>query len=86
MSPLIYQPAHETKYRVTWYPGCTQLRFEKYCLVATTSDFDRGYEWIDFDVRSFMEMPTSIKELYQEMEDYYHYGILMEQEYKQSLM
>jgi hypothetical protein len=85
MSPLIYQPAHETKYRVTWYPTSTQLHFEKYCLVATP-DFDGTHEWIDIDVRSFMEIPTGVKEVYQEMEDYYHYGIMQEQDYLQSLM
>jgi hypothetical protein len=80
MEPLIYQPSNERKYRVTWYGNKNQLHFEKYCLVATPK-FDGTHEWLDIDVRTIMcGLPSSAKELYQEMEDYYNYGIVMEQE------
>jgi hypothetical protein len=80
MEPLIYQPSNERKYRVTWYGNKAVLHFEKYCLVATPN-FDGTHEWVDIDVRTVMGgLPSSAKELYQEMEDYYNYGIIQEQE------
>ena len=86
MQPLIYQPKHEHKYRVAWYGSSTQLHFQKYCLVATP-DFDGDYEWIDIDVRNLMGgLPNGVKELHQEMEDYYNYGIVQEQDYAASLV
>lgn len=86
MQPLIYQPAQENKYRVAWYGSNSQLHFQKYCLVATPN-FDGDYEWIDIDVRNLDGgLPTGVKELHQEMEDYYNYGIIQEQDYAASLM
>lgn len=86
MRPLIYQPAQEQKYRVCWYGNKNQLHFEKWCRIATPT-FDGECEWIDIDVRNITGgLPTSVKELYQEMEDYYNYGIVMEQERVYSML
>jgi hypothetical protein len=67
---FIYQPRHEHLYRVVWYGGqSTQLHFEK--KVAG--------EWKDIDVRTLGSgLPDGVKELYQEMLEYYNYGITME--------
>ena len=77
---LIYQPdrpvnADKRVYRVAWYGGeSTQLHFQKWGIVATPT-FDNDYEWIDIDVRTLMEMPTKVKEMWLEMKDYYDYGV-----------
>jgi len=77
---LHYQPGTERKYRVTWYGGSSnQLHFQKWGIVATP-EFSREPEWIDIDCRTMMEFPTRVKELWEEMRDYYNYGIEMEQE------
>ena len=49
--------------RIVWYSGTTQLHYEVL----------KGDDWKEFDVRSFMEFPTSTKELQCEMDDYYNY-------------
>jgi hypothetical protein len=69
---MIYQPKCETLYRVTWYGGeSTILRFEKKI----------AGEWKELSVQTLMYgIPTGIKELYQEMQDVYNYGITMEQD------
>jgi ubiquinone/menaquinone biosynthesis C-methylase UbiE len=69
---MIYQPKCETLYRVTWYGGeSTILRFEKKI----------SGEWKELSVQTLMYgIPTGIKELYQEMQDVYNYGITMEQD------
>ena len=69
---IIYQPKCETIYRVTWYGGeSTMLRFEK--KVAGN--------WKELSVQTLMHrIPTSVKELYQEMQEVYDYGITMEQD------
>ena len=88
---LIYQPdrpvdADKRIYRIAWYGGeSTQLHFQKWGIVATPN-FDGNYEWIDIDVRTLMEMPTKVKDLWEEMKDYYNYGICLEREYLESLM
>lgn len=70
---MIYQPSAENKFRVTWYGGeSTQLHFEK---------LQRQQEWIDRDVRTLGGgIPSSIKDMLLEMENYYHEAIIMEQE------
>ena len=49
--------------RIVWYSGTTQLHYEVL----------KGDDWKEFDVRSFMQFPTSTKELQCEMDDYYDY-------------
>ena len=87
--PLIYQPDRNElirTYRVAWYGGeSTQLHFQRWCVIATPT-FDGEHEWVDIDVRTLMEMHTRVKDLYEEMRDYYNYGICLEQEYLESLM
>jgi hypothetical protein len=81
---LIYQPdrpidADKRVYRVAWYGGeSTQLHFQKWCLIATPTVhpyFDGDYEWIDLKVRTLMEMPTKVKEMWLEMKDYYDFSL-----------
>ena len=69
---LTYQPKCETKYRVTWCGGeSTMLRFEK--KVAG--------EWKELSVQTLMHgIPTGTKELYQEMQEVYNFGITTEQD------
>jgi hypothetical protein len=77
---LIYQPdrpidADKRVYRVAWYGGeSTQLHFQKWCLIATPN-FDGDYEWIDLNVRTLMELPTKVKEMWLEMKDYYDFSL-----------
>jgi hypothetical protein len=77
---LIYQPdrpvdADKRLYRVAWYGGeSTQLHFQKWGIVATPN-FDGNYEWIDLNVRTLMEMPTKVKEMWLEMKDYYDFCV-----------
>ena len=83
---LHYQPDTERRYRVTWYGGSSnQLHFQKWGIVATP-EFSREPEWIDIDCRTMMEFPTRVKELWEEMRDYYNYGIEMEQDRMASLL
>ena len=77
---LVYKPSAEIQYRVTWYGGeSTMLRFEK-LWDTLDPDTDATYqEWLERDVRTLMDgIPSSMKEMLMEMEDYYHYGIEME--------
>jgi hypothetical protein len=71
---MIYQPKAEQKYRVVWYGGeSTQLHFEKQVFLN---------EWKDIDVRTLMcGMPSGVKELLMEMEDYYNHGMILEEQY-----
>ena len=77
---LIYQPdrpvdADKRVYRVAWYGGeSTQLHFQKWGIVATPN-FDGNSEWIDLNVRTLMEMPTRVKEMWLEMKDYYDFSL-----------
>jgi hypothetical protein len=77
---LIYQPdrlvdAGKRLYRVAWYGGeSTQLHFQKWGIVATPN-FDGDYEWIDLNVRTLMEMPTKVKEMWLEMKYYYDFCV-----------
>ena len=87
-APLIYQPDRTSPrvYRVAWYGGeSTQLHFERWCVIATP-DFKGEQEWVAIDTRTLMDMPTRVKDLYTEMQDYYNYGICLEQEYLDSLV
>jgi len=71
---VIYQRIAEQKYRVVWYGGeSTQLHFEKQVFLN---------EWKDIDVRTLMcGMPSGVKELLMEMEDYYNHGMVLEEQY-----
>ena len=75
---MIYQPSAEHKYRVVWYGGeSTQLHFEKQVFLN---------EWKAIHTRTLMGgLPHGVKELLLEMEDYYHHGLVLEEEYAQSL-
>ena len=70
---MVYQPKAEKHFRVTWYGGeSTQLHFEKYRSVSG---------WYDRDVRTLGGgVPSSIKELLHEMEEFYNDTIVLEQE------
>ena len=75
---LHYQEGCEPLYRVTWYGGSSnQLHFQKWCIVVKPS-FDGEPEWFDMYCRTMMEVPTGVKELWQEMRDYYRYCLEME--------
>jgi hypothetical protein len=71
---MIYQPKAEQKYRVVWYGGeSTKLHFEKQVFLN---------EWKNIDVRTLMcGMPSGVKELLMEMEDYYNHGMILEEQY-----
>ena len=75
---MIYQPSADMNYRVVWYGGeSTQLHFEKQIFSG---------EWRAIDTRTLpCSFPTRVKELLIEMEDYYHHGLILEEEYAQSL-
>jgi hypothetical protein len=50
--------------RIVWNGGSsTQLHYQVL----------KGNDWKEFDVRSFMQFPTSTKEIRLEMDDYYDY-------------
>jgi hypothetical protein len=70
---MIYQPSGEHNLRVAWYGGqSTMLHFEKLNIQG---------EWYDRDVRTLGSgIPAGIKEMLIEMENYYHEGIILEQE------
>jgi hypothetical protein len=65
-------------YRVVWYGGeSTQLHFEKQIFSG---------EWRAIDTRTLQySFPTGVKELLLEMEDYYHQGLVLEEEYHRSI-
>ena len=75
---MIYQPSSDMNYRVVWYGGeSTQLYFEKQIFKD---------EWRVIDTRTLQySFPTGVKELLLEMEDYYHHGLVLEEEYRQSM-
>ena len=75
---MIYQPSGEHKYRVVWYGGeSTQLHFEKQV-------FTNDWQAIATSTLQY-SFPTGVKELLLEMEDYYHHGLVLEEEYAASL-
>ena len=81
---LVYKPSAEQHDRVTWYGGqSTQLHFEKLWNMFDLVTDAEWQEWQDRDVRTMGGgVPTSMKEMLMEMEDYYHYSIDMELERK----
>ena len=83
---LTYRP-DEGQYRVTWYNvETTQLHFEK---LWNMYDLDTGatwQEWIDRDVRTLGSIPTSMKDMLMEMQEYYDYSTTMEQERIEQMM
>jgi hypothetical protein len=85
---LVYKPSAERKYRVTWYGGeSPRLHFEKLWNIFDPDTNAEWQEWQDRDVRTLGGgIPTSMKEMLMEMEDYYNYSIAMEQERRHQLM
>jgi hypothetical protein len=81
---LVYKLSAVQRYRVTWYGGeSTQLHFEKLWNILDPDTDAEWQEWLDRDVRTLGGgVPTSMKEMLMEMEDYYHYSINMELERK----
>jgi len=72
---MIYQPSSDMNYRVVWYGGeSTQLHFEKQIFRD---------EWRVIDTRT--PKHSLVKELLLEMEDYYHQGLVLEEEYHRSM-
>ena len=69
---MIYQPEHETKYRIAWYGGeSPMLHYEKKI----------GDEWVDMRVQTLGSgLPTQVKEMYQAMQEFYDDCITMEHE------
>jgi|TARA_R110002126_G_scaffold19202_5_gene72296 hypothetical protein len=62
--PLSYFPPGAETTRVSWYGGeSTQLHYE----------VRRDNEWSGVEVRTLMDMPTGVKELSQELVDFYNY-------------
>jgi len=62
--PLSYFPPGSETTRVSWYGGeSTQLHYE----------VRRDNEWSGVEVRTLMNMPTGVKELNQELVDFYNY-------------
>ena len=78
---MVYQPPLDDTYRVAWYGvHSNQLHFEKYVL----NDVDDGAsgscikEWVDKAVRNLGNMPTSTKEMLEEMRNFYEEGLDLE--------
>jgi hypothetical protein len=69
---LIYQPKCDLKHRIAWYGGeSTKLHYER----------NIAGEWTDIDVRTLGGgVPTGVKELLHEMQDYYDYCMTMAQD------
>jgi hypothetical protein len=69
---LIYQPKCDINFRIAWYGGeSTKLHYEQ----------NQDGEWTDIDVRTLGGgIPTGVKELLHEMQDYYDYCITMAQD------
>ena len=77
---LVYKPSAEDQYRVTWYGGeSTQLHFEKLWYTFDPDTDAEWQEWLDRDVRPFSGgIPTSMKEMLEEMRYYYEDCVDME--------
>ena len=72
---MIYQPSSDMNYRVVWYGGeSTQLHFEKQIFRD---------EWRAIDTRT--PQYSLVKELLLEMEEYYHQGLVLEEECHRSM-
>jgi hypothetical protein len=73
--------------RVCWYiPESTQLHYEK---LQNVYDLDTGAEyqdWYEKDVRTLQELPSEMKEMLKEMEEYYQYCMDMDIEARYELM
>lgn len=60
-----YQPECDDRTRVAWYGGeSTQLHFQHRGITE---------KWIDIETRTLGAIPTGVKELLHELEDYYNY-------------
>jgi hypothetical protein len=82
---MIYQPPAETKYRVAWYGG-ERLYFQKHWNMYDV-DTDASYMyWLDRDTRILCSIPTQIKDMLLEMENYYHEAIILEKEQLQEMI
>lgn len=76
---MVYQPRGDKDYRVAWYGIHTnQLSFEKSELNYVDDGASGSYitEWVTKDVRDLGNaMPTSTKEMLEEMRCFYEEGI-----------
>lgn len=79
---MIYQPSGDKDYRVAWYGiHSNQLHFEKRTLNYVDDGASGSYitEWVDKAVRNLGNgMPTSTKEMLEEMRYFYEDGIDLE--------
>jgi len=68
--PLCYFPPGSNTERVCWYGGeSTQLHYEE-----LRDNFNDPDEWIDVEVRTLGGgIPSGVKELSQELVDFYNY-------------
>lgn len=83
---LLYRPDKQS-YRVVWYGGeSTQLHFEKLWNTWDPDTNETWQEWLDRDVRTLGAMPTSMKDMLMEMQEYYQYSLDMEQERIREMM
>jgi hypothetical protein len=78
---FIYAPRDEKHFRIAWYGShSTQLHFEKR-IVTFDDDNDFDVEWVDRDVRTLGGgIPTSVKDMLHEMQDFYAYCMDMKLE------
>ena len=76
---MIYQPSADKNYRVVWYGGeSTQLHFEKQVFTG---------DWRPMATCTLQySFPSGVKELLLQMEDYYHHGLVLEEEYAHSML
>lgn len=76
---FVYAPRLDKDYRVAWYGiHSTQLHFQQR---IKTFDGDCDFEWRDQAVRTLGNgVPTSVKEMLHEMQEFYDYGMDMELE------
>jgi len=66
---FIYQPYINSDDRVVWHGGdSTQLHYEIEAL-----DEHRFPIWKEVSVRTPMDFPTGVKELYEKMQEYYDF-------------
>ena len=66
---FIYQPYIYSNDRVVWHgDASTQLHYE-----IESLDENRNPIWKEISVRTPMDFPTGVKQLYEKMQDYYDF-------------
>ena len=85
--PTLVYMSEDPHRRVCWYrPESTQLHYEK---LQNVYDLDTGAEyqdWYEKDVKTLEKLPSEMKEMLKEMEEYYQYCMDMEIEARYALM